>query len=56
MDSEKIEEKPPTEEIKLQAEKENATIAEPKKELIELTQEQKDKCKIIILILIYLLY
>ena len=55
MESEKIEEKPPSEEIKPQTSIEVASTSEPKKETIELTQEIKDKCNILFLIFIKLL-
>ena len=46
MESEKVEEKPPSDEIKPQTSSEPPQISEPKKESSELTQDKKDARKI----------
>ena len=48
MESEKVEEKPPTEQTQTPTSSEVAQPSEPKKESSELTQEKKDSCKILL--------
>ena len=45
MESEKVEEKPPSDQIQLQTSSEVQPVLEQKKETSELTQEKKDTCK-----------
>ena len=47
MESEKVEEKAPTEQTQPQTSTEAPSTTEPKKETPELTQDKKDSCKII---------
>ena len=48
MESEKVEEKPPTEQTQPPTSSEVPPSSEPKKESTELTQEKKDSCKILL--------
>ena len=48
MESEKVEEKPPTEQTQPLTSSEVPPSSEPKKESTELTQEKKDSCKILL--------
>ena len=45
MESEKVEEKPPSEQVQPQTSSEAVPVSEEKKETSELTQEKKDTCK-----------
>ena len=45
MESEKVEEKPPSELVQPQTSSEAQPVSEEKKETSELTQEKKDTCK-----------
>ena len=45
MESEKVEEKPPSEQVQPQTSSEAQLVSEEKKETSELTQEKKDTCK-----------
>ena len=45
MESEKVEEKPPSEQVQPQTSSETQPVSEEKKETTELTQEKKDTCK-----------